>query len=91
MVTSSVENLINDQRERVIRLLKVAFSRAKKKFQGKQMMSDVFSKVADEIGVKITFSELVPEEPWEKRIALMAVTDCHLLLCKLEARVSDDG
>ena len=38
MVTSSVENLINDQGERVIRLLKVAFSRAKKKFQGKQMM-----------------------------------------------------
>lgn len=32
------------------------------------MMSDVFSKVADEIGVKRTFSELVPEVPWEKRI-----------------------
>ena len=30
MVTSSVENLINDQGETVIRLLKVAFSRGKK-------------------------------------------------------------
>lgn len=54
------------------------------------MMSDVFSKAADEMGVKRTFSELVPEEPWEKHIELMAVPDCHLLLCKLEARVSDD-
>lgn len=55
------------------------------------MMSNVFSKVADKIGVKRPFSELVPEEPWEKHIELMAVLDCHLLLCKLEARVSDDG
>lgn len=55
------------------------------------MMSDVFSKAADEMGVKRTFSELVPEEPWEKHIELMAVPDCHLLLCKLETRVSDDG
>ena len=42
-------------------------------------MSDVFSKVADEMGVKRTFSELVPEEPWAKHIELMAVPDCHLL------------
>ena len=55
------------------------------------MMSNVFSKVADKIGVKRPFSELVPEESWEKHIELMAVLDCHLLLCKLEARVSDDG
>ena len=68
MVTSSVENLINDQGETVIRLLKVAFSTAKKKFHSKQMMSDIFSKVADEIGVKRTFSELVPEEPWENAL-----------------------
>ena len=30
------------------------------------MMSEVFSKAADEMGVKRAFSELVPEEPWEK-------------------------
>ena len=54
------------------------------------MMSNVFSKVADEIGER-PFSELVPEESWDQHIELMAVLDCHLLSCKLEARVSDDG
>ena len=44
------------------------------------MMSDVFSKVADEMGVKRTFSELVPEEPWAKHIELMAVPEQLLFL-----------
>lgn len=89
---SSVENLINDQGETLGDLIaESCLFKRQKKFQGTQMIADVFSKVADEIGVKKTFSELVPDELWDKRVELMAVPDWQLLLCKLEARISDDG
>lgn len=91
-VMSSVENLINDQGETLGDLIaQSCLFKRQKKFQGTQMIADVFSKVADEIGVKKTFSELVPDELWDKRVELMAVPDWQLLLCKLEARISDDG
>ena len=37
------------------------------------------------------FEKLVPEELWNKRVDAMVVPYWHLLLCKLEAKISDDG
>ena len=62
-----------------------------KKFDGKKIISHVFSEVANELGVREAFDKLVPKKLWEKRVEMMSVPDWILLLCKLESKISDDG
>ena len=51
----------------------------------------MFSEVANELGVRKAFCELVPEELWNQRVQMMTVPDWMLLLCKLESPISDDS
>lgn len=62
-----------------------------KKFDGKKIVSQVFSEVAKELGVREAFDKLVPDELWDKRVEMMCGPDWMLLLCKLESKISDDG
>ena len=68
--------------------------RRKKTFNGingKEVIWHVFSEVANELGVRKAFCELVPEELWNQRVQMMSVPDWMLLLCKLESTISDDS
>ena len=51
----------------------------------------MFSEVANELGVRKAFCELIPEELWNQRVQMMSVPDWMLLLCKLESTISDDS
>ena len=51
----------------------------------------MFSEVANELGVRKAFCELVPEELWNQRVQMMFMPDWMLLLCKLESTISDDS
>ena len=50
----------------------------------------MFSEVANELGVRKAFCELIPEELWNQRVQMMSVPDWMLLLCKLESTISDN-
>ena len=66
----------------------------KKTFNGinvQELIWHVFSEVANELGVRKAFCELVPEELWNQRVQMMSVPDWMLLLCKLESTISDDS
>ena len=63
----------------------------KNNVDGNKIISNVFSKVAQELGVRKAFDELIPEELWKKRVHMMSVPDWMLLLCKLESKISDKG
>ena len=58
---------------------------------GQELIWHVFSEVANELGVRKAFCELVPEELWNQRVQMMSVPDWMLLLCKLESTISDDS
>ena len=58
---------------------------------GKEIIWHVFSEVANELGVRKAFCELIPEELWNQRVQMMSVPDWMLLLCKLESTISDDS
>ena len=51
----------------------------------------VFSEVANELGVRKAFCELIPEELWNQRVQMISVPDLMLLLCKLESTIFDDS
>ena len=66
----------------------------KKTFNGineQELIWHVFSEVANELGVRKAFCELIPEELWNQRVQMMSVPDWMLLLCKLESTISDDS
>ena len=63
----------------------------KKTFNGSELICQVFSEVARELGVQKAFNELIPEELWSQRVQMMSVPDWMLLLCKLESTISDDA
>ena len=90
-VLSNVVRLVKDQGETLGELIAHScLLKRFKKLDGKQIVCDVFSKVAQQSGVQKAFSELIPDELWHKRVDMMAVPDWQLLLCKLEAKISDD-
>ena len=51
----------------------------------------MLSEVANELGVRKAFCELIPEELWNQRVQMMSVPDWMLLLCKLESTISDNS
>ncbi|CAH3194341.1 unnamed protein product [Porites evermanni] len=66
----------------------------KKTFNGinvQELIWHVFIKVANELGVRKAFCELVCEELWNQRVQMLSVPDWMLLLCKLESTISDDS
>ena len=91
-VMSDVENLCKGRGESLGDLITQSclFQRIKK-FDGKKIVSQVFSEVAKELGVREAFDKLVPDELWDKRVEMMSVPDWMLLLSKLESKISDDG
>ena len=58
---------------------------------GQELIWHEFSEIANELGVRKAFCELVPEELWNQRVQMMSVPDWMLLLCKLESTISDDS
>ena len=58
---------------------------------GQDLIWHVFSEVANELGVRKAFCELVYEELWNQRVQMISVPDWMLLLCKLESTISDDS
>ena len=58
---------------------------------GQELIWHVFSEVANELGVRKAFCELVPEELWNQRVQMISVPDWMLLLCKLESTISDNS
>jgi len=51
----------------------------------------VFDVMVKEKGVQKSFSKLLSEEVWEKRVECMRVPDWIYLLFKLKSRLSDSG
>lgn len=91
-VMSDVENLCKGRGESLGDLItQSCLFQSIKKFDGKKIVSQVFSEVAKELGVREAFDKLVPDELWDKRVEMMSVPDWMLLLCKLESKISDDG
>ena len=94
-VMGSVESVCLEQGE-ILRdvVAQSCLFRRKKTFNGingKEVIWHVFSEVANELGVRKAFCELVPEELWNQRVQMMSVPDWMLLLCKLESTISDDS
>lgn len=58
---------------------------------GKKIMSNVFTEVAQELGVQKAFNELILDELWNKQVHMMSVPYWMLLLCKLESKILDEG
>ena len=89
----SVESVCLEQGEtlRDVVAQSCLFQRKKtfKGINGKEVIWHVFSEVANELGVRKAFCELVPEEQllWNQRVQMMSVPDWMLLLCKLESTI----
>ena len=57
---------------------------------GQELIWHVFSKLANELGVRKAFCELVCEELWNRRVQMICVPDWMSLLCKLESTIMSD-
>ena len=90
-VMGNVESVCLEQGEtlRDVVAQSCLFQRKKtfKGINGKEVIWHVFSEVANELGVRKAFCELVPEELWNQRVQLTSVPDWMLLLCKLESTI----
>ena len=63
----------------------------KKTLNGLELICQVFSEVAKELGVRKAFNELIPKELWSQRVQMTSVPNWMLLLCKLESTITDDA
>ena len=70
---------------------KLGLFQRKTTFNGRELICQVFSEVARELGVRMAFNELISEELWSQRVQMMSVPDWMFVLCKLESTISDDS